>query len=426
LENYRLATTLKPEWQGAASNILLAENYICEDPARLFANHRAWGETISGETRPAPFSGRGKDNTRTRIGYISPDFRAHSVAWFLTAHLRHYDKTEFEIVCFSDVASPDRTTQEIKALVDGWHNIFGKSDQDVTALIQSTGIDLLVDLAGHTANNRLAVFERRPAPVQASYLGYPNTTGLTSVHYRISDEWVDPPGSADRYFTEKLVRLPGGFLCYTPPAGYPEPAMPAVLSNRYITFGSFNVLAKLSDHCLESWCAILKQTPGSRLLLKSAGLQDNRTREYQSNRFSRLGIDPDRIELVPRTTDFRSHMQLYNRVDISLDTFPYNGTTTICESLWMGVPIITLAGNRHAGRVGNSLLNQAGLGELVAADTNGYQSLAGELANDTGRLCRLHQSLRGRMACSSLCDSSRFTAELEAAFREMSVKYAGN
>jgi predicted O-linked N-acetylglucosamine transferase (SPINDLY family) len=262
----------------------------------------------------------------------------------------------------------------------------------------------------------------QPAPVQASYLGYPNTTGLTTVSYRITDKWADPPEPAGNQYTENLVRLPGGFLCYTPPASCPETATPPVLSNKYITFGSFNVLAKISDHCLEVWCAVLKQAPASRLLLKSAGLQDSKTQEYQLNRFSRFGIDPGRIEMAPRTSDFGSHMQLYNKVDISLDTLPYNGTTTSCESLWMGVPVITLAGNRHAGRVGTSLLKQVGLSELVAADPNGYVSVAGKLAHDIDHLGRLRHSLRERMAASSLCDGIRFTRELEGAFRQMPGK----
>jgi predicted O-linked N-acetylglucosamine transferase (SPINDLY family) len=419
-----MARTLRPEWQGAASNILLAENYLCEDPGRLYTDHRAWGETVSSTLQPAPLPGIRKN--RTRIGYISPDFRAHSIAWFLMAHLRNYSHAEFEIVCFSDVASPDRITEEIKSLVTEWHNIYSVPDHEVADLIRSAGVDILVDLAGHTANNRLAVFAMQPAPVQASYLGYPNTTGLAPVRYRITDKWADPPGPADNHYTEHLARLPGGFLCYTPPAGCPETSPPPVFSHKHITFGSFNVLAKISDRCMGAWCRILDQTADSRLVLKSAGLQDSKTREYHLNRFSGFGIDPGRIELVPRTTDFGTHMRWYHGIDIGLDTFPYNGTTTTCESLWMGVPVITLAGNRHAGRVGNSLLNRVGLGELVALDLNEYVSLAGKLAMDIDRLCTLRQSLRGRMATSSLCDGIQFTLELEAAFRAMREKLVGN
>ena len=425
LDNYRNAVILRPNWQGAYSNVLLAKNYICEDPDSLYADHKLWGENISGTVQPEPDSCNPIENRKIRIGFISPDFRTHSVARFLTAYLRNYDKSAFEIICFSDVAAPDKVTQEIKSVVSGWHTIFGISDDDVNKMVRCNHIDILVDLAGHTANNRLTVFAMRPAPVQVSYLGYPNTTGLSSIRYRITDKWADPPGQADNHHTEELVRLPGGFLCYTPPDDCPDVLISPILSNKHITYGSFNVLAKISDHCLQAWCEILKQTPGSRLILKSAGLQDDKTRAYFLDRFSDSGIDSNRIELTPRTTGFRSHMQLYNRVDISLDTFPYNGTTTTCESLWMGVPVITLAGNRHASRVGNSLLKQLGMNNLIAQDVKEYISLASELAGNSGQLEGLRESLRGMLASSKLCDGVRFTHNLEAAFRTMIGEHYG-
>ncbi len=419
LESYRTAIGLRPDQPGAASNLLLAENYVSDNPEELFAHHRQYGVSLESRTPVSAHEIHTSPEQKIRVGYLSPDFRQHSVAYFLKALFANHNHGRFHIACFSDVTSPDDMTHELKSVVAEWHDVTGLSDGEVFQLIRDRGIDILVDLAGHTAHNRLPVFAMQAAPVQASYLGYPNTTGLSAIQYRFTDAHADPPGAADAHFTETLIRLPGCFLSYTPSASCPAVGELPADNNGTITYGSFNVLAKISDACIDAWSAILKQTPDARLLLKSAGLQDRVTRDYINDRFVARGVSADRIELIARTADFRSHMSLYNRVDISLDTFPYNGTTTTCESLWMGVPVISLAGARHASRVGSSLLHQAGLDELVARTTSDYVSKATQHAGNIDRLRALRSRLRARIAASPLCDGVSLAAAIEDAFEKM-------
>jgi protein O-GlcNAc transferase len=419
LQNYRKAIAIRPNWNGAASNVLLAENYISNNQQDLLSKHIEWGSSLKLPGQQGPKGINSKRGGKIRVGYVSPDLRAHSVAWFLMAILRNHDHKTFHITCFSDTGSPDTVTSEIRSLVDDWQNIFGLSDDEVCRRIKKSDVDILVDLAGHTANNRLAVFAMQAAPVQATYLGYPNTTGLETVQYRITDGLADPAGDTDSLHTEKLIRLPRCFLCYTPGNDSPQCSPAPFESNNYITFGSFNVLAKMSDECIKTWSSILRQVPESKLILKSAGLEDPDTRTFISKRFGHYDVDPQRVEMIPRTESMRSHLQLYSRVDITLDTFPYNGTTTTCESLWMGAPVISLAGNRHAGRVGLSLLTQAGLGELVADNLEQYVTIACELAENTNKIHSYRKTLRDSITNSPFCDGKEFTRSLENAFKGM-------
>jgi len=419
LKYYEMATDIRPDWAGARSNILLAKNYLSNDPAPLYAEHLQWADNLEVAPRPTIPAINRKPGDQIRIGYVSPDFRMHSVAYFFYALLRNHDKTRFAPICFSDTAHEDSLTGKLKMAASEWHNICGKSDDDVYRLIQTCHIDILVDLAGHTANNRLTLFAMQAAPVQVSYLGYPNTTGLPTIQYRITDHWADPDGEPDVLHSEKLVRFTHGFLSYTPALESPDTGNIPAISNGYVTFGSFNVVAKISDACIETWCQILHSVPDSRILIKSAGLQDPESRDYLLKRFAQYEIAPERIELVARTRDYHSHMALYRNVDIALDTFPYNGTTTTCEALWMGVPVITLTGNRHAGRVGCSLLNQAGLTEMIASSANEYIGIARTLASKLQKLGTLRSTLRKNLAYSPLCDSFRLTREFEAAYQRM-------
>jgi len=421
LASYRTATRLQPDWSGATSNVLLAQNYISDNDQELLREHLQYARSLERRVRKRADTAIRTPRETIRIGYISPDFRFHSVAYFLKALLSNHDHSRFEIVCFSDVSSPDNMTDELKSLASSWQDIMGLTDAEVFQRIQSCKIDILVDLAGHTANNRLPVFAMQAAPVQVSYLGYPNTTGLSSIQYRITDPWADPPGTTESQYTETLVRLPRCFLCYTPPAVCPEIRRLPADRNDFITYGSFNVLAKISDACVESWSTILRQSPHAKLVLKSAGLQDPATREYIINRFGACGITPDRLELLARTTDFQSHMDLYNKIDISLDTFPYNGTTTTCESFWMGVPVISLAGTRHAGRVGTSLLHQVHLDEYIADNVNEYVSKAILLAENLDQLRDLRSQLRRATASSPLRDAASLTSSLEEQYEKMLV-----
>ena len=295
----------------------------------------------------------------------------------------------------------------------------GLSDEELAERIRADGIDILVDLAGHTAKNRLRVFARKPAPVQVTWLGYPNTTGLEAIDYRLVDAVTDPVGEADAWASETLVRLEGGFLCYGGLKDAPEPTVPPCLKTGTVTFGSFNNPAKVSAATFDAWATLLSRLPQARLLLKGTPFADAATRALFLARLGERGVAAERIELVAWLPGAAAHLALYHRVDIALDPFPYNGTTTTCEALWMGVPVVTLRGDRHAGRVGASLLSQIGLTDLIANSVEEYVEIALALARNPGRLDELRRTLRPRMAASPLCDGRAFARKIEAAFRTM-------
>jgi predicted O-linked N-acetylglucosamine transferase (SPINDLY family) len=292
-------------------------------------------------------------------------------------------------------------------------------------MIRQDGIDILVDLAGHTADNRLLVFARKPAPVQVTYLGYGDTTGLSAIDYRLTDAYADPPGLTERFHTEQLIRLSPAFLCYRPDDPCPEVAPLPASACPHITFGCFSNLAKVTPKVIAAWAAILRWVPGSRLLVKAKALADPPTAQSLRQSLARHGIDPDRVETLLPTASSFDHLRAYGRVDIALDTFPYNGVTTTCDALWMGVPVITLAGATHVWRVGMSLLANVGLWELIAATPDAYVSTAFRLAGDLDRLRHLRGTLRQRMLHSPLTDGGAFTRGLEAAFRRMWEKWCG-
>jgi protein O-GlcNAc transferase len=292
------------------------------------------------------------------------------------------------------------------------------SDEALAERIRHDGIDILVDLVGHTAMNRLLVFARRPAPIQVTWLGYPNTTGLTAIDYRLVDAVTDPEGEADALASETLVRLPGGFLCYGGHGGAPAPGPAPCLATGTVTFGSFNSPPKLSAATLDAWAQVLARLPESRLLLKGKPFADAATRALYLGRLAERGVAPERVELAAWLPD-QAHLALYDRIDIALDPFPYNGTTTTCQALWMGVPVVALRGDRHASRVGASLLTQIGLTDLIADSVEAYVETAIALAGDPARLADLRHSLRPRMAASPLCDATGFARKIEQAYRTM-------
>jgi predicted O-linked N-acetylglucosamine transferase (SPINDLY family) len=404
---------------GTHSNMLLTLNYHATMTSEvIFAEHVRWGEVHTPALTHAPYSNPADPERKLRVGYVSPDFRSHSVAFFFEAVLAHHDPASVETYCYASVVRPDAMTERLKQRSHHWRNIRGKNDDDVAALIRADAIDILVDLAGHTGDNRLPVFARKPAPVQVSYLGYPNTTGLKTMDYRLTDLEADPIGQ-EAFHTEKLVRLPHGFLCYTPPPDATEVAALPALAAGHVTFGSFNNLAKMTPEVIGLWARILKAVPGSRLMIKNKSMKDGPTRERYLALFRDAGIGEERLDLVAWIPEAAGHLGAYTRVDIALDTFPYNGTTTTCEALWMGVPVITLAGDRHSARVGVSLLSQVGLTELIAQTPEKYVKLAVELAGDTEHLVKLRVEMRERMKNSPLCDAKSFTRDLEAAYREM-------
>jgi predicted O-linked N-acetylglucosamine transferase (SPINDLY family) len=418
---YRQALALEPEHARAHSNLLFSSHYQSQiDPAELFSEHQRWAQThampLADDIQP---HGNDPGHRRLRIGYVSPDFRVHSVAYFFEPLLNAHDRTAFEIICYANVRQPDAVTERLQGLADKWHNIVHMADDRVADLVREDGVDILVDLAGHTAHNRMLVFARKPAPVQVTYLGYPNTTGLATMDYRLTDAWADPPGQTEKFHVEELLRLPGGFLCYQPPQESPKVTELPARAAGYVTFGSFNNSTKITSVVVDVWSKILRPLPDARLIMKSYQLGDAWTRQYFVELFEQGGVSPERLELLGPTESIADHLRTYNRVDIGLDPFPYNGTTTTCDVLWMGVPVIVLAGNTHASRVGTSLLSNAGCPQFIAQTVESYVELAVRLAKDRERLHKLRSELRAKMEHSPLTDARRFARNVETAYRTM-------
>jgi FkbM family methyltransferase len=423
MQAYERALEIAPDALYIRSNYLTCLNYHEEAlPENVYAEHRRWAELIEGTDAPkgAPAIPNLDPQRRLRIGYVSADLRYHSVAFFMAPIIEHHDRDKFEITCYANVAKPDANTRRLQELCDRWRDIASIDDAEVAAWIRRDEIDILVDLSGHTVGNRLPVFALRPAPVQVTYLGYPNTTGLSSMDYRLTDVMADPPGATEDLHSETLIRFEDGFLCFQPLESCPP------IRERHgtgdgegITFGSFNELLKVTPATVAAWCEILERVPGSSLVIKGTALGDEGTRQIVVNRFREHGIDAGRLRLVGRTQTLEEHLELYNGIDVALDTFPYNGTTTTCEALWMGVPVVTRSGHVHASRVGLSLLTRVGLGDLVAESVPEYVDKAVALAADAQRRSRLRGELRDRMRASPLMDGGVFTRRLESAYRDM-------
>jgi protein O-GlcNAc transferase len=341
------------------------------------------------------------------------------VAYFLLPILAHHDPARVETVCYAEVdpAEADEMTARLRGLAHAWRPTFCQRAGAVADQVRADGIDVLVDLAGHTRHNRLDVFALKPAPVQVTYLGYPNTTGLAAVDYRLTDAVADPPGEPARH-SEEVVRLPAGFCCYAPPDGAPDVTPLPARRNGRVTFGVFHHLAKLNAGVLDLWGAILRALPEARLLMARDTLTGS-TKEAFARRFAERGVSGDRVELRHVTPKALRHLDLYAEVDIALDPFPWTGHTTACESAWMGVPVVTLRGDRHAGRMVVSVLTQLGLPELIGDTPEQYLAAAVRLAGDVEGLDRLRAGLRGRMWESPLCDGRGFTRGLEEAYRRM-------
>jgi predicted O-linked N-acetylglucosamine transferase (SPINDLY family) len=416
------ALMLKPDYAKAHDNLLLNMNYDGRFSQQdIFAESRRWDEAhaaLRNGRERIYANDRGPDR-KLRIGYLSPDFRTHSVSYFVEPLIAAHDRHSFEVFCYAEVKIPDDKTARYKALADAWRSTVGATDSAVADWIQEDRIDILVDLAGHTAKNRLAVFTMAPAPVQVTWLGYPNTTGLSVMDYRLTDEIADPKGAADTLYSETLVRLPNGFLCLSPMDEAPEVTEAPGLTEGHVTFGSFNNLSKVTPEVVETWARILDRVPGSRLLIKNRSLADEATRNRYLEMFLSHGVDSARVELFAWIESSSGHLGLYNRVDIALDTFPYNGTLTTFEALWMGVPVVTLCGDRHSGRVGASILTRVGLVDLIAETKDAYIETAVRLADAEDQLSELRRSLRDRVQTSPLCDSRGFAQDVETEYRKM-------
>ena len=359
---------------------------------------------------------------KLRIGYVSPDFRNHAVNYFFEPLLKAHDRDQFEVFAYSNTSKEDQVTERLKKEFDHWHNICYVKNDDAADLIEKDKIDILVDLTGHTADNRLLVFARKPAPVQVTWLGYPATTGMKAMDYRITDPYAEPPGMTEHWNTETLWRLPSIFCCYQP-----HPNSPAVIDhppfedNGHITFGCFNNFSKVSDPALTLWARIMQQVPQSRLLLEIFGIDDPKFRTETEARLLRLGLPLDRVDLELRKP--ANQFVLYNKIDIALDPFPCVGGTTSMDTMWMGVPLVTLAGEHFLSRMGVTILNNVGLPELVAETSEDYVRISTDLALDKDRLRLTRHDLRTKAAASPLMNQQGFVHDMEQAYRGMWKTY---
>ncbi len=429
LEYSRRALAVCPDHIAAHSNLIFGMHYDPNaSPQEIFEESRRFNErhAIRFAHSIAQHTNDRNPDRPLRIGYVSADFRMHSVAYFLLPLLEAHNRQQFQVTCYATSVQEDEVTERFKKCVVAFKRIFTKTDEGAAELIRKDEIDILVDLAGHTSGGRLLVFARKPAPIQVTWLGYPNTTGLDAIDYRFTDAKADPPGLADRLCSEKLIRLPDTAWCYMPLSGSPEIAPLSALKNGYITFGSFNNRAKLAEPLLELWARLLRQVPGSKLLLKNQSMASQSVREKLARFFNERTIGADRLELVRPESTTHKHLEWYHRVDIALDSYPYHGTTTTCEATWMAVPTVSLLGEAHVSRVGLSLLATVGLEDLVAHSPNEYVSKTAALANDLPRLSDIRQGLRPKMQASALMDAVRFARNIEITYRQMWRKWCEN
>jgi protein O-GlcNAc transferase len=408
--------------------LLLPMNYGNSFPeTEIFRFHSDWGrltaapdEEICVDNKP-PVGGR---NQRIRIGYMSPDFRNHPVGYFMRHIIGWRDHARFETYCYSNSVTCDSMTDEFQRTADHFIDVSSLSDKELINRIQADGIDILIELAAHTHGSRLLVFSRRPAPVQVAYLGYPNTTGAKYIDYWITDPYAH--AAEDEWHTEKLLRLPESFLCFGALQDRPRASRPPAGTNGYLTFGSFNNLRKLSADTIRLWSALMLAVPDSRLLLKDGLLQEKHARTNLLAAFRKQGIGSDRLRFEGRVSSHEAHLDLYNEMDLALDPVPYNGATTTCEALWMGVPVLTLVGTAHRQRVSFSLLKNIGIEETIAFTEREYAAIAQRLAGDLQSLQDLRERVATNVRASILCAPERFTRQFEAALSHVWGEYCSN
>lgn len=414
LAAYQRAVEIDRANQSAHSNRLYTlyfhPGYL---PADIAREHREWNAAHAAPLAPpAPRRAAESASRRLRVGYVAPNFREHCQSFFTMPLLSHHDRAQFEVIAYSDVAAPDMTTQRLRSCCDRWQNIAGLSDGAVADLVRKDQVDILVDLSLHMADNRLLVFARKPAPLQITWLGYPGTTGLATIDYRLTDPYLDPPSAAnDSLYSERSYRLPKTFWCYDPLATGPAVNLLPAERNGYVTFGCLNNFCKVTGPTLRLWAAVLRAIPGSRLLLLAPRIARARILEL-------LGVAADRIEFVDRMSR-PAYLATYHRIDIGLDTIPYNGHTTTLDSAWMGVPVITLVGDSPVARAGWSQLNNLELQNLAARSQQEFVQIAVQLSEKLRELSALRGSLRDRLVHSPLMDAPRFARDIESAYRAM-------
>ena len=401
-----------------SSNLLLALTYSSSSSAEyLEEEHSIWGIRYADPVAPAtPTQPRAAHaGNRLKIGYVSGDFRAHTVAGLIERLLAHHDRNAFHITCYPNIARADEVTERLRRMADAWKPIHALGDATAADEVRADEIDVLIDLSGHTAGNRLPLFARQPAALQLTLFGYPCTTGVKAIDYRISDPYADPVGETERFYIESILRLPEVAWVYQPPASAPALNSLPAQSRRSFTFGCLNNPAKLSDACVETWARVLKAVPRSRIVL-SAGRSAESARLI-SDRFTRHGVSPDRLEMIYRLPS-SEYFEAYQPIDLALDPFPFNGGVTTCDSLWMGVPVLTVAGRDYRSRQGVSLLTNIGLPEFVADTPEKMVELAAMWSDQREGLADLRGSLRELMQQSAVTDAARYVKNLEKACRE--------
>jgi len=413
---HQRALQLKPDFAMAHGNLVYILNFCPESsPQATYEELRRWNRLYAAPLARFihPHANDCSPDRRLRIGYVSPDFRVHPVGRFMLPLLASHDRSRFEIFCYASIKFPDPMTERCRLLADVWRDISGVSDEEAAAIIRRDAIDILVDLTMHMTNNRLLIFARKPAPVQVTYLAYCGTTGIDAIDYRLTDPYLDPGDRNERYYSEETIRLPETYWCYHAPDEAPPVNPLPAFETGHVTFGCLNNFCKVTNATLGTWSRILQAVPQSRLLLHAReGSHRNRVRDF----FARQNITSDRLTfvgLVPVPEYFR----IYERIDVGLDPFPYGGGTTTCDSLWMGVPVVSLVGEAAVGRGGLSILSNAGLPDLAAYDADQYVRIAVELASDLPRLVTLRATLRGRLQSSILMNAPRFARNIEAACR---------
>jgi predicted O-linked N-acetylglucosamine transferase (SPINDLY family) len=426
IQYYRTALHLQPTYVEAYNNLLYTFNFSPDyDLAMMFAEHQQFNQRyalpLASVIKP-PRNHRDSQR-RLKLGYISPDFRKHSLTYFVEPVLSHHDHDQFEVFCYYNNLKVDEVTRRLQQYADHWITCAGWSDEVLAERIRQDQIDILVDLMGHTANNRLLVFARKPAPIQVfNTIGYSNTTGLTAMDYRITDGYIDPEGVAEEFSSETLVKMPVSYYCYRPNDDSPPVNDLPAIQNGYLTFGAFNSYAKLTQPTLALWTTVLQAVSGSKLRVMTRELNDPVLRQELYDRFTLFGISPERL-IMGSAPSTEETLKAYHQIDIGLDPFPFCGATTTCQALWMGVPVITLVGKTPAARAGLSILSALGLTEVIAYTSQDYLNIAIRLAGEIEYLQRLRATMRDRMTASPLMDAVGFTRHLESAYRAMWEKW---
>lgn len=413
---YRRAIAIRPDLSLLHSNLLLTLHYHADySPEALAREHHEWAERHVAPLAPQrwPHDNDPTPDRRLRVGYVSPDFREHAVARFILPLLAEHDRRQVEIFAYSDVPRPDAVTARVRSHVDAWRDIGASSDAQLASTIREDGIDILVDLVAHSARNRLLVFARKPAPVQVTYLAYCSTTGVDAIDYRLTDRFLDPPGTDFGNYVERSVHLPDCYWCYAAPEPASSQRPPTDRRAGPPTFGCLNNFAKVTGRALRAWIQLLARVPEARLLLYArAGSHRDRVRGL----LRQAGLPESRVTFVG-WQPFEAYLETYREIDVALDPFPFTGGTTTCDALWMGVPVISLAGRTAVSRGGSSLLSNVGLGDLVADTEAQYVDLAAGLMHDAERLAAMRHDLRDRLESSPVMDAPRFARGMEAALR---------